>query len=616
MATVENKESVVVRFAGDSGDGIQVAGLQFSNDVAFGGNDLVTFPSFPAEIRAPAGSVSGVSSFQIHLGNYEVSTPGDSPDVLVSMNPAALKRHLSDLRAGGVLVVNSDAFTDKNLAKADYTANPLVDGTLVDKYRVISVPMSQLCKDALVDTGLSASEIERCKNFFALGLTLFLFNRSADVTIRWIERKFQKNPKVAEANRLALLAGLSFAESTELFDVTFEISPADHAPGSYKNISGSTALGYGLVAAAARSGRDLFYAAYPITPASEMLHDISSMKHPKIKAIQTEDEIAAACAAIGAAYAGALAVTGSSGPGMALKAEALGLAVIAELTMVIVDVQRSGPSTGIPTCSEQTDLNFALYGRHGESPIPVLAASSPNSAFEMAYEACRIAVKFMTPVILLSEGTVANTVEPWRIRNLADLRAFEFPRAAELDESGKHLPYKRDEFGARPWTVPGTPGFIFRTGGLEKQNETGALSYDAANHELMTSIRAAKIAKIAEDIPPLAVDGAERGDLLVLGWGSTEGSIKEAVRRLRLRGIEVSRAHLSYVCPFPANFEQVLKSFDRVLLPELNLGQLAQVIRGQFGIEVISYARVTGQPLKVADLEAEIEKAIAQRRAA
>lgn len=607
MRAREKIESVVVRFAGDSGDGIQLTGLQFSNESAVGGADLVTLPSYPAEIRAPAGSLFGVSSFQIHLGDYEINTPGDSPNVLVAMNPAALKVHLGDLERGGIVIVNEDAFSEKNLARAGYAANPCTDADVGANYRLYTVPMSKMCKEALQGTGLSSSEIERCKNFFALGVMLFLFNRPLETTVKWIETKFKKNPKFAEANSLAVQAGAKYADATELFDVTFVVDRAPHAAGTYKNISGSLAVVYGLLAAAAKAKRELFFAAYPITPASDILHELSQHSANRVKTFQAEDEIAAICASIGASFAGALGVTATSGPGLALKTEALGLAVISELPLVVIDVQRVGPSTGIPTRSEQSDLFHALYGRPGESPLVVLAVSSPKTAFDMSYEACRIAMKFMTPVILLSEGFITNTSEPWRIPPVESLREIESPPRRLASDDGEFLPYLRDEHLARSWALPGDRDAIHYTGGLEKQDRTGAISYDPENHERMTRLRADKIQGVALDIPPLEVDGALEGDLLLLGWGSTEGTIKEAVRRCRQQGMAISRAHLWYLNPFPRNTWEVLSGFKRVLVPELNMGQLAHALRATFGRPILSYTRASGAPIKVQELEEYIQ---------
>ena len=607
MRAREEIESVVIRFAGDSGDGIQLTGTQFTTESAIAGNDLVTLPNYPAEIRAPAGSLAGVSSYQIHLGNIEVNTPGDRPDVLVAMNPAALRANLADLQPGGILIVNQDSFGERNLVKAGYAADPCQDEGLRRSYQLYPIPMSTLCHEALAATGLSKAEVERCKNFFALGVMLSLFNRPVQTTLQWIDRKFKKVPEIAGANRLALEAGRKFADSTEMFEASFVIPRASHKPGTYRNITGNLSICYGLIAAAQKSGLPLFFSAYPITPASDILHELVHHREHGVIALQAEDEIAAACSAIGAAYSGALAVTATSGPGMALKTEALGLAVIAELPLLVIDVQRVGPSTGIPTKSEQADLLHALYSRPGEAPVCVMAVSSPYKSFLMTYEACRVAVKYMTPVILLSEGVLANTSEPWKLPDPSCLPKFEFPRRRDdFSDPASFSPLLRDERGARPWVLPGTPGLMHRVGGIEKDAVTGAINYDPVNHETMCRLRAEKIARIAQDIPPTEVDGPRHGKLLVVGWGSTEGTLKEAVRRCRKRQIDVSRIHLTFLNPLPADLGEIFAGFSEVLVPELNAGQLLAVLRNRFEIKGRGLNRITGQPFKVAEVEEAI----------
>ena len=596
-------ESVIVRIAGDSGDGIQLTGTQFTHETAIGGSDLATLPNFPAEIRAPAGSLAGVSSFQINFGTNEIFTPGDQPDVLVAMNPAAFKANLAALKAGGILICNSDTFQKKNLNKLGYQDSPLESVELQEKYRLFSIPISQLTKSAVEETSLSSREAERCKNFFTLGVLLWLYSRSSESTLRWIEKKFERYPEYVKANSLALKAGLTYAEATEIFPVPYQVEPAKLEPGEYRNANGSMLMAYGFVSAAQKSGLPLFLGAYPITPASDLLHELSKHKHLGVRTFQAEDEIAAICAAIGASYTGSLAVSSSSGPGIALKTEALALAVMTELPLVVVNIQRGGPSTGLPTKTEQSDLLQALYGRPGETPVCVLAASSPSSAFEMAYQACRIATKYMTPVILLSDGYISNSSEPWRIREPADLAAFEFSFAQQQGEEQFH-PYSREESTlARPWALPGTPGLMHRIGGLEKEEITGNVSYDPANHDRMSRLRAEKIERIVAEIPPLEVEGPDSGELLVLAWGSTEGAIKEAVTRVRERGLSVSRLHLHYLNPLPADLGKILENFSRILVPEINLGQLSVLLRDRFLVDVRGFNSLRGEPLLVAELE-------------
>ncbi len=612
--TVEERERVVVRFAGDSGDGMQLAGSRFTDATAMLGNDLATLPDFPAEIRAPAGTVAGVSAFQIKFASREIHTPGDAPDVLVAMNPAALKANLGEMDRGTTLIVNEDAFTKRNLEKAGYASNPLEDGSL-SAYRVHRIPMTALTVAAVEGIeDASTRDAGRAKNLFALGVISWLYGRPTEGTTRWIEQKFAKRPAVLQANLAAFNAGWSFGETTELLDVQYLVKPAkDVPPGTYRNVNGTTALSLGLIAASVRSGLPLLLASYPITPASELLHELSRHAELGVRTIQAEDEIAAAGMALGAAFGGRLGVTATSGPGMDLKAETIGLAVMLELPMIVIDVQRAGPSTGMPTKTEQSDLLMALYGRHGESPLPVIAPSTPGGCFEAAFEAARIAVRYRTPVILLSDTFLASSSEPWRIPVVSDLPSID-PGFAQAQEGQEFMPYARDENLARPWAVPGTPGLAHRIGGLEKADGTGNISYDAANHERMTELREEKIDGIAREIPPLHVDidrdPTHPTRLLVLGWGSSEGAIRAGVRRAREAGHTVACAHLSHLNPFPANTGDVLRSFDRVLVPEMNTGQLAKLLRAKYLIDVESFTKVQGQPL----FASEIEEQIAERQ--
>jgi 2-oxoglutarate ferredoxin oxidoreductase subunit alpha len=603
---VEEKQRVVIRFAGDSGDGMQLTGDRFTNATAVLGNDLATLPDFPAEIRAPAGTVHGVSAFQIQFASTDILTPGDHPSVLVAMNPAALKAELGSVEKGGTVILNEDAFTDRNLQKAGYTSDPVTDGSL-DAYQVYKVPMTSITVRAVEELGLSRKEAERSKNMFALGLVSWMYGRPTDVTLNWLHRKFGDKPQVYDANVAAFKAGFNFGETTELFATTYVVKPAAAKPGTYRNISGATALAWGLVAASERSGLRLFYASYPITPASELLHELSRLKNFGVITLQAEDEIAAANVALGASFAGDLGVTGTSGPGMDLKAETLGLAVILELPMVIVDVQRAGPSTGMPTKTEQGDLLLALFGRHGESPMPVVAARSPGHCFDAALEAARIAVTYRTPVILLSDTFLGNSSEPWSIPDVASLPTIDPAFATGPNAGQEFLPYLRDDKLARPWAVPGTPGLRHRIGGLEKEDGTGDISYDAQNHERMTHLRAAKVDKVADGVPPLEVDDPEGdAELLVLGWGSTYGTIRASARRVRERGREVATAHLVHLNPFPRNTEEVVRRYPKVLIPEVNMGQLALLIRGRFLVDARSFTKVQGLPLHLDELEAEM----------
>ena len=605
----ETLDKVVIRFAGDSGDGMQVAGSRFTDASALFGNDLATLPSFPAEIRAPAGTLPGVSSFQVQIADFDILTAGDSPDCLVAMNPAALKKNLKDLQQGGTLVLNTDAFDERNLAKAGYETDPLEDGTL-DGYRVIKVPMDDLTKEAVKDTGVSGRSVLRSKNFFALGLLAWLFHRPTQPTIDWAQKKFARTPEVAAANVAAFQAGYTFGEATEAAKITFEIKPAALRPGTYTNVNGNTALAWGLIAASKLSGLPLFYGTYPITPASDILHELARHKNFGVRTFQAEDEIAGVGSAIGAAFAGSLAVTGSSGPGIALKSEAISLAFTMELPLIVINVQRGGPSTGLPTKPEQSDLLFSLYGRHGESPIPVLAIASPSDAFELTIEAARIAIKYMTPVLLLSDNQVANGSEPWMLPDVNALESIDVQFAEHPNgPNGTFLPYMRDiDTFARPWAVPGTAGLEHRIGGLEKEAITGNVSYDPANHQLMTDSRAWKVANIVNDIPDLEVAGDEDAELLVLGWGSTFGSIRAAARRVRLAGGKVATLHLRHLNPMPQNLGEILHRYDKILIPELNTGQLRKVIRAEFLVDAKGLNKVAGEPFKISEITEKIEE--------
>ena len=606
--TQKQLDRVTIRFAGDSGDGMQLTGTQFTRNAAAFGNDISTFPDYPAEIRAPAGSLPGVSGFQLSFSSTDIHTPGDAPDVLVAMNPAALKANLGELPAGGALIVNEDAFTPQNLAKVGYASNPLTDGSL-KQWNVFNVPVSTLNSRALEGLGLTSKQVDLTKNFFALGLMFWLYEREMAATISWIDEKFSKRPEIAEGNKRALKAGYNFGETTELFHERYVVPPASLAPGHYRNITGNEATALGMVAASQLAGRPLFYGSYPITPASDILHQLAGYKNFGVKTFQAEDEIAAVGAAIGASYGGALGLTASSGPGIALKSEAMGLAVMVELPLVVIDVQRAGPSTGMPTKTEQGDLLQVLFGRNGESPLVVLAPATPAECFELAIQAWRIALKYMTPVVYLSDAFLANGAEPWQIPNVDELPPIGVPNRTEREG---FYPYLRDETTlARPWAVPGTPGLEHRIGGLEKADILGNVSYDPDNHHRMTLLRQAKIAGIAADIPPLEVHGPAEGDLLVLAWGSTYGAVRSAVERLQGRGASIAHAHLRYLNPLPANLGDVLGAFRRVLIPELNLGQLLMLIRARYLVDAIGYNRVRGKPFRIAELEAEAERILA-----
>ncbi len=601
---IQQLSEVTVRFAGDSGDGMQLTGSQFSETTAFVGNDLNTLPDYPAEIRAPAGTIYGVSGFQLHFSSEDIHTPGDSPDVLVAMNPAALKKNLRELKKNGIIIVNSDAFDLKNLKLANYAANPLEDGTLAG-FTVFTVPISSLTENALEGTSLSPKEVARCKNFFALGLMYWLFNRPVENTVEWIKDKFKKNPQFIDANTKALIAGFNFGENTEAFTTRYSVEPAKLPKGTYRNISGNEATAYGFLAASVRSGLQLYLGSYPITPASEILQQLSYFKNFGVKTFQAEDEISGIVSAIGASFAGDLAITSTSGPGLALKTEALGLAVMTELPLVIIDVQRGGPSTGLPTKTEQADLLQAVYGRNGEAPVAVIAARTPRDCFYMAIEASRIALKYMTPVILLTDGYIANGTEPWKIPSVDSLPKIEVKFRKEKEG---FYPYLRDEFLARPWAIPGTPDLEHRIGGLEKADVYGNVSYDPDNHDKMIHLRAQKIKNIENDIPLLEVDGEPTGDLLVLGWGGTYGSIKEAVSKARSQGYKVSQAHFRYLNPFPKNTGEVLKGFKKVLIPEINLGQLSKIIRSEYLVDAVQLNIVRGLPLKISDILDKIKE--------
>jgi len=604
-AKVTEIDTVVIRFVGDSGDGMQLTGTQFADTTAMVGNDLATLPDFPAEIRAPAGTLAGVSGYQISFSSHDIKTPGDQPNVLVAMNPAALKTNIADLEEGGSLIVDTDAFTDGNLAKAGCKTNPLKDGSLVG-FRVFDLPLTALTLQAVAETGLSGRQATRCKNFFALGLVFWLYERPVDYTREWIEKKFKGHEQMAKANTLALLAGYNYADTTEVFTNHFRVRKAQLAPGTYRKITGNEATATGFIAASLLSGRPLFYGSYPITPASDILHELSRFKNYPVKTFQAEDEISAIGSAIGAAYGGALGLTGTSGPGVALKSEAIGLAVMTELPLVIANIQRGGPSTGLPTKTEQADLLQAVHGRNGECPVAVVAPATPADCFSMAIEAFRIATQYMTPVFFLSDGYLGNGAEPWRIPTQDELPKFEVRFRTEKEG---FQPYLRDpKTLARPWAVPGTPGLEHRIGGLEKEDITGNVSYDPLNHEHMVRLRAEKIARIAADIPHVEVLGKDSGPLLVVGWGSTYGAITSAVEELQAKGRPVSSIHLRYLNPFPANLGDVLKRFEKVLVPELNLGQLSLLIRARYLVDAVGLNKVQGKPFRVSEITRAIEE--------
>lgn len=600
MATVETTlESVVIRFAGDSGDGMQLTGNQFTNSTALLGNDLATFPDFPAEIRAPIGTVAGVSGFQIHFGSTKINTPGDRCDVLVVMNAAALKVNLKALKQGGVIIVNTDGFDAKNLRLANIPEeqNPLKNGSLAG-YDVKEIDVTKITRTALAGSGLGVKEIDRCKNMFVLGLLYWMYHRSLDNTIKFINSKFKKNPAIAEANVKVLNAGWNYGETTEMFAQRYNVAPAKMEPGVYRGVMGNQAVALGLIAASVKSKLPLFYGTYPITPASDVLHELSKYKNFDIKTLQAEDEIAGICTSIGAAFGGHLAVTGSSGPGIALKTEAIGLATMLELPLVIVNVQRAGPSTGMPTKTEQADLLQAFYGRNGECPVVVIAAQSPADCFTMAFEACRIALEHMLPVFLLTDGYIANGAEPWKFPLTKDLPEIPVSFAKERENAiDKYLPYTRDNKLARPWALPGTKGLTHRIGGLEKQNLTGDISYDPENHEQMVKIRQQKVDLVENYIPEQMLScGADEGDLLIIGWGGTYGALKTAAGQLIEQGYKVSHAHIQYLNPFPKNLGEILKRFKKVVVAELNNGQLVKILRDKYFVDAIAYNKIQGQP--------------------
>jgi 2-oxoglutarate ferredoxin oxidoreductase subunit alpha len=604
---VEQLEQVIIRFAGDSGDGMQLTGGRFASETALFGNDLSTMPDFPAEIRAPAGSLPGVSGFQIHFSNHDILTPGDAPNVLVAMNPAALRTNLKDLPRGGTLIVNTDAFTDRNLQKAGYTANPLEDDTL-DEYRVHEVPLTSLTLEAVKGSGLSNREAERSKNMFALGLMSWLYTRPTEATVEFIEKKFAKRPEIVDANVRAFKAGYAFGETSEGFAVHYEVPAAKLPPGTYRGITGNQALALGLVAASVQSKLPLFLSAYPITPASDILHDLARHKNFGVRTFQAEDEIAAAGAALGASFGGALGVCTSSGPGVILKQETIGLAVTLELPLLILDIQRAGPSTGMPTKPEQADLLAVMFGRNAEAPVPVVAASTPGGCFHAAIEGARIALKYRTPVFVLSDAYLANGSEPWLLPDVESLPEIVVEFAEQPNVDGSFMPYKRDpDTLAREWAIPGTPGLEHRIGGLEKEDVTGNVSYDPDNHDHMVRLRAQKVAGIAADIPELEVDDPDGASLLVLGWGGTYGPIQSAARRLRRDGKKVAHAHLTHLNPFPRNLGQVLASYDKVLIPEMNLGQLLKLVRAEFLVDAIGFNRVRGLPFRSDELADAME---------
>ncbi|MBI3004957.1 MAG: 2-oxoacid:acceptor oxidoreductase subunit alpha [Ignavibacteriales bacterium] len=603
--TTQKLDEVTIRFAGDSGDGMQLTGTQFTNTTAILGNDLSTLPDYPAEIRAPQGTLFGVSGFQIHFGSTEINTPGDACDVLVAMNAAALKVNLRSLVDGGAIIVNTEGFNDRNLKLAGYQSNPLKDSSL-SKYQVFEVDISKLTALALQDLNLSSKIADRSKNFFALGMMYWMYNRPVEPTVKWIQSKFSSKPEIMEANTRVLKAGWSYGETTEIFKVRYQVAAAKLPPGRYRNITGNQAAAWGLMAAAKKAKLELFLGSYPITPASDILHELSMYKHFGVKTFQAEDEIAGITSALGASFAGALGVTTTSGPGVALKTEALGLAVMVELPIVVCNIQRGGPSTGLPTKTEQADLLQALYGRNGEAPIPVIASSTPADCFDVAFEACRIALKYMTPVMFLSDGYLGNGSEPWLIPDFNKLPDISPKFRTEKDG---FLPYLRDEATlSRPWAIPGTPGLEHRIGGLEKQHLTGNVNYEPQNHEFMVKLRTEKIERIANEIPPAEVEGDKKGDVLVVGWGSTYGAIKTAVERHRQKGNSVAHLHLKYLNPLPKNVGEILYNFKHVLVPEMNLGQLIKVLRAKYLVPAIGLNKVQGLPFMAVEIEKKIDE--------
>lgn len=611
-ATIQEKEAVTILFAGDSGDGIQLTGTQFTNTVALFGNDISTFPNFPAEIRAPQGTLAGVSGFQLHFGSIEINTPGDACDVLVVMNAAALKANLRQLKTGGIIIANLDGFDPKNLRLAKYPEgiNPLNDNSL-ERYKVITIDVTKMTRECLKDSGLGTKEMDRSKNMFVLGFIYWLYNRNIENSIKFIQDKFTKRPELIDANLKVLQAGYNYGETSEEFASRFEVKAAKLESGTYRNIMGNQATALGLIAASQKSGMKLFYGTYPITPASDILHELSRHKNFGVLTFQAEDEIAAITSAIGASFGGNLGVTASSGPGIALKTEAIGLAFMLELPLLIINVQRGGPSTGLPTKTEQADLMQAIYGRNGEAPVPVIAAQSPTDCFDAVYEAARISVEHMTPVFFLSDGYIANGAEPWKFPNAESLQAFKpsFAQKEMLREGEKFLPYKRDEKLARNWAIPGTAGLEHRIGGIEKENETGNISYEPDNHEFMVKLRQEKVDRIANYIPLQKVDnGNESGKIAIVGWGSTYGSIKTAVRQLRAEGIDVSHIHVRYLNPFPKNFEKLLRSFETIIVPEINNGQLVKIIRDKYLIDAKAFNKIKGLPFSVEEIVNKVKE--------
>lgn len=611
---VQVVSGITVRLAGDSGDGMQLLGTQLTNTSALAGNDVATFPDFPAEIRAPRGTRAGVSGFQVQFAAHEVHTPGDTLDALVAMNPAALVTNITDLRQGGLLIVNEDSFEDKDLKLAALTTNPLEE-PWVEKYRLAKIPMTKLTRTAVQSLGLGVKEADRCRNFFAMGLVYWLYGRDMDATLRFIQAKFSKIPEIQEANERALRAGWAFGETTELFGTSYQVESAELPAGTYRNIMGNQAMAWGLMTAAHLSGKELFYGSYPITPASDILHELCKYKNFGVCTVQAEDEIAAVCASIGASYGGAMGVTTSSGPGIALKAEAMGLAVMLELPLLVIDVQRGGPSTGLPTKTEQADLLQLLFGRNGEAPLPVLAARSPGDCFDTAVEAWRIATQFMVPVVILSDGYIANGSEPWMVPDVKSMKPITIEHPTQRAPGEQFLPYSRDENLARPWAIPGTPELMHRVGGLEKQDGTGNVSYDAANHEKMVHIRAQKVANVAKVIPVQPVMGPSEGELLVLSWGGTYGACHTAVQTAQKAGRSVAHVHLRHLNPFPTNLGQILGNYESVLIPELNLGQLRMLIRAKYLIDAIGYNRVQGKPFSVTELVDKINELTTEKSA-
>lgn len=611
-APIQEKEAVTILFAGDSGDGIQLTGTQFTNTAALFGNDISTFPNFPAEIRAPQGTLAGVSGFQIHFGSIEINTPGDACDVLVVMNAAALKANLQQLKPRGIIIANLDGFDPKNLRLAKYPdgVNPLTDNSL-ERYKVITIDVTKITRECLKNSGLGTKEMDRSKNMFVLGFIYWLYNRNLDVSIKFIQEKFAKRPDLIDANLKVLQAGYNYGETIEEFASRFEVKAAKLESGTYRNIMGNQATALGLIAASQKSGMKLFYGTYPITPASDILHELSRHKNFGVLTFQAEDEIAAITSAIGASFGGNLGVTASSGPGIALKTEAIGLAFMLEIPLVIINVQRGGPSTGLPTKTEQADLMQAIYGRNGEAPVPVIAAQSPADCFNAVYEASRISVEHMTPVFFLSDGYIANGAEPWKFPSAANLQAFKpnYAQKEMLKEGEKFLPYKRDEKLARNWAIPGTAGLEHRIGGIEKENETGNISYDPENHEFMVKLRQEKVDRIANYIPLQKVDnGNESGKIAIVGWGSTYGSIKTAVRQLRAEGIDVSHIHVRYLNPFPKNFEKLLRSFETIIVPEINNGQLVKIIRDKYLIDAKAFNKIKGLPFSVEEIVNKVKE--------